>query len=153
MRLSAAHARALRAAMILTAAGAPDEQVTAHLLVAPAESDPRAVESLRAAARNALTRGAAESAVRILRRALAEQPDSNVYPHVLAELAEAESAAGLPGAVERLEDAMRVVGAAPRRAKLALARGLALHGQQRFGEAAAVLAGALTDIDPRDGDH
>jgi DNA-binding CsgD family transcriptional regulator len=142
-----------RAAMILTAAGSPDEQVAAHLLAAPAESDPRAVESLRAAARNALTRGAAESAVRILRRALAEKPAAEVYPHVLAELAEAESAAGLPGAVERLEDAMRVVDAAPRRAKLALAQGLALHGQQRFAEAAEVLAGALSDIDARDRDQ
>jgi DNA-binding NarL/FixJ family response regulator len=142
-----------RAAMILTAAGAPDEQVAAHLLAAPAESDPRAVESLRSAARNAVARGAAESAVRLLRRALAEQPQSDAYPYVLAELAEAESAAGLPGAVERLEDAMRVVDAAPRRAELALAQGLALHGQQRFADAAEVLAGALADMDPRDRDQ
>ncbi len=142
-----------RAAMILTAAGAPDEQVAAHLLAAPAESDPRAVGSLRAAARNALARGAAESAVRILRRALAEQPGPDVYPEVLAELAEAESVAGLPGAVERLEDAMRVVDAAPRRAELALTQGIALHGQQRFTDAAEVLAGALADSDPRDPDQ
>jgi DNA-binding NarL/FixJ family response regulator len=141
-----------RAAMILTAAGTPDEQIAAHLLAAPAESDPRAVQSLRAAARNALARGAAESAVRILRRALAEQPGPEVYPDVLAELAEAESAAGVPGAVERLEDALRVVDAAPRRAELALAQGLALHGQQRFADAAEVLAGALEDIDPGDRD-
>lgn len=140
-----------RAAMILTASGATDEQVAAHLLAAPAESDPRAVESLRAAARNALTRGAAESAVRILRRALAERPGPAVYPDLLAELAEAESAAGLPGAVERLEDAIRVADDAPRRAELALAQGRALHGQQRFSDAADVLAGAMAEIDPRDG--
>jgi thioredoxin-like negative regulator of GroEL len=133
-----------RAAMILTAAGAPDEQVAVHLLAAPPESDARAVQSLRAAAANALARGAVENAVRLLRRALAD-PQPEVYPDVLAELAEAESAAGVPTALERLQEAIRVIDEAPRRAELALAQGRALHARQRFADAAEVLAGAVQE--------
>jgi DNA-binding CsgD family transcriptional regulator len=136
--------------MILTAVGAPDEQVAVHLLAAPPEADLRAVESLRAAARTALARGAAESSVRLLRRALEERPGPDVYPDVLAELAEAESAAGMPDAVERLQDAIDVVEEAPRRAELALAQGRTLHAQQRFGEAAEVLEAARQDLDAAD---
>ncbi len=136
-----------RAAMILTSVGAPEEQVAVHLLAAPPESDQRAVQSLRAAARTALARGAAESSVRLLRRALEERPADDVYPDVLAELAEAESAAGLPDAVHRLQDAISVIDEAPRRAELALAQGRALHAQQRFADAAEVLSAALQDAD------
>ena len=95
-----------RAAAILGDQGAPDEAVAAHLLVAPPASDPSAVEVLRSAARKAIASGDAESAVRMLRRALAEQPPAEVYPGVLGELGEAELSAGLPQAGERIEAAI-----------------------------------------------
>jgi DNA-binding CsgD family transcriptional regulator len=60
-------------------------------------------------------------------------------------LGQAESDAGLPGAVERLEDALRATGEAPRRAELALSHGRALHYQGRHREAIEVIASALAD--------
>ena len=53
---------------------AADEQVAAHLLLAPSRGDAGTVEVLRGAARTAADRGASDSAVTYLRRALAELP-------------------------------------------------------------------------------
>jgi DNA-binding SARP family transcriptional activator len=61
-----------RAAGLLRGAGASDEQVAAHLLLAPQRGDGETVAVLRRAARTAADRGAADSAVTLLRRALDE---------------------------------------------------------------------------------
>ena len=60
-----------RAARILQERGAPAERVAANLLLAPARGDAATVAVLRAAARAAADRGASDSAVTFLRRALA----------------------------------------------------------------------------------
>lgn len=134
-----------QAASILADDDEPPEQVAVHLLVCPPQSDFRAVEILRAAARKALGSGAVDSAVRMLERALAEDPPPEVYPEILAELGQAESAAGLPQAVDRLEDALKVTDETPRRAELALSRGRALLDQGRASKAAEVIAAALEE--------
>ncbi|MGN6169553.1 MAG: LuxR C-terminal-related transcriptional regulator [Solirubrobacteraceae bacterium] len=136
-----------RAAEILGDHGAPEEEIAAHLLMAPPDSDPAALTLLRTAARRALASGAAETAVRILERALAEHPTSDQYSELLGELGEAELQAGLPKAAQRLRDAIEVTDARPRRARLALSQGEALYDQGRYRESADVLAEVLSHPD------
>jgi DNA-binding SARP family transcriptional activator/tetratricopeptide (TPR) repeat protein len=80
-----------RAASLLSAAGAAEEQVAAHLLLAPVRGEERTVEVLRRAARTAADRGASDSAVTLLRRALAELPAGELRCDVLTELGMVES--------------------------------------------------------------
>ena len=75
-----------RAAWLLRAAGASDEQVAAHLLLAPVRGDGEATEVLCCAARTAAERGAADSAVTYLRRALEELPTGAQRCGLLREL-------------------------------------------------------------------
>ena len=132
-----------RAAEILSDEGGPEEQTAIHLLEAAPEADPNAVEVLRTAGRKALASGAAESAVRMLERALSERPDEG-EPELIAELAEAELAAGLSDkAIPRLETAIQVTGDRHRRTELALIQVDALHGEMRYEEAAGVSDAAL----------
>ena len=90
-----------RAAQILSEHDAPEEEIAAHLLMAPPDSDPEALALLRKAARRALASGATETAVRILERALAEHPANDTYSELLGELGEAELQAGRPEAAGR----------------------------------------------------
>jgi DNA-binding NarL/FixJ family response regulator len=133
-----------RAAAILGEQDAPEEEIAAHLLMAPPDSDPDALVLLRSAARRALASGAAETAARILERALAEHPGHEDYSELLGELGEAELQAGLPKAAERLQDAIDITDERPRRAQLALSQGEALYDQGRYRESAEVIA---TEID------
>ena len=94
-----------RAAALARADGAGSELVAAHLLQATRAGDETAVEALRSAARDALSRGAADSACRYLERALEEPPPAVLRAPVLTELAEAELRAGRPRAFERLAEA------------------------------------------------
>lgn len=139
-----------RAADILAEDHAPRELIAAHLLAAPAGSDPDAIHILRDAAHSALSKGAAEDAVRLLERAVAEHPDPEVYPDLLSELAEAEAAAGLPRAVNRLEHAISVTRERPKRNRLALTQGRALIDSGRHREAAEVLGSARTEVSDAD---
>ena len=134
-----------RAAEMLSDHGAPDEEIAAHLLMAPPDSDPAALALLRTAARRALASGAAETAVRILERALAEHPANDTYSELLGELGEAELQAGFPEAAARLQHAIEITDESPRRAQLALSQGEALYDQRRYRESAEVLAGTLAD--------
>jgi len=147
-------ARAHRhAAEILAAEGASEEQMAIHLLEASPEADPNAVEVLRSASRTALARGAADSAVRMLERALCERVPDDSDPQLLAELAEAELAAGLPEkAIPRLERAIEATPDRPRRAQLALAHADALHEQARYQEAAEALESVLDRAEPEQAD-
>jgi DNA-binding CsgD family transcriptional regulator/tetratricopeptide (TPR) repeat protein len=115
------------------------------------DSDPIAIDALRAAARNDLEHQDAPRAVRLLSRALEEAPPSNVYPEVVAELGQAEAQAGLPYASERLEHAIRVTENPRRRAELALSRGrvLMLHGSH--AEATAAFVSGLHELEDSDG--
>ena len=85
-----------RAARLLTAAGAPDEQVCAHLLEASATGDEGVVERLRVTARRALAHGAPASAVDYLRRALREPPPARRVPPSLPSSATPRRPPGEP---------------------------------------------------------
>jgi Bacterial transcriptional activator domain/AAA ATPase domain len=74
-----------RAAVLLNGR-ASAEQVAAHLLLAPPRGRQATVDVLRSAAGKAADRGATDSAVTYLRRALDEPPENTVRPIVLLEL-------------------------------------------------------------------
>jgi DNA-binding CsgD family transcriptional regulator len=138
--------RHLDAARLLDQEQADPERIAAHLLVGRAQGDAWAVERLCAAAREARTRLAPQSAVRYLERALAEPPPPELRGDVLAELGSAEASIGLPAAAEHLAAAARATTDPRRRAELARRRGQALHAQGRHQAAAAAYEEGLAQL-------
>jgi DNA-binding SARP family transcriptional activator len=110
-----------RAARVLRAAGGSGEQLAAHLLLAPCRADPDTVAALRAAARTAASRGAADSAVTFLRRALAEPPPEADRCGVLVELGTLEAQLDGPAGVEHLRAAHDLLDDPAARADVAVA--------------------------------
>jgi DNA-binding CsgD family transcriptional regulator len=82
------------AALHLRAAGAPMEQVATHILRTEEGADPDASATLRAAAADAVSRGAPQTAVTLLERALAEATSGAEHHGVLRALAEASMLVG-----------------------------------------------------------
>ena len=140
-----------RAAAILAEDHAPAAEIAVHLLEAPPEHNPAAIAALREAATEALASGAApERPIRLLHRALAEGPASDLRVELLAELGHAEAQAGLPQASERLKAARKISDLPKRRAELALAEGHALYAQGRYRDATTVLEAGLAELDEQD---
>ncbi|HUE26899.1 MAG TPA: AAA family ATPase [Solirubrobacteraceae bacterium] len=147
--------RHLDAARMLYGEGAGPEHVAAHLLVGRAQTDPWVVERLLAAAREARSRGAPQSAARYLERALEEPPSAEARPEVLAALGISEAAIGSPAAAQHLAQAAEGIGDPRRRAELALKRGHALYAQGLHEQAAAAYDAGLAELpsepsDPED---
>jgi DNA-binding CsgD family transcriptional regulator len=94
-----------RAARVLSGAGAAPELVAAHLLHLPAEGDPWAVETLRAAARSALAKGAPENAVAALARAAEELGPGQERAQLMLELGRVEQSIASPAAGTHLREA------------------------------------------------
>jgi DNA-binding CsgD family transcriptional regulator len=138
-----AHAQAAR---LLAGEGAEPEYVAVHLLASEPAGDPNAVQALRAAAATALARGAPETAVGYLRRALAEPPANRIRAAVLGELGDAERIARDPVALVHLEQAREATTDPAARARLGaqLANVLLFAGQ--LDRCLAVLHTALTDL-------
>ncbi len=97
-----AHARAAR---LLADAGAPDERIASHLLAVPPHGDEWTFRTLRNAARAAMQKGAADSAVSYFRRALEEPPPDRERTQTMLELGLVESLTYAPAAVEHLRQA------------------------------------------------
>jgi DNA-binding CsgD family transcriptional regulator len=137
-----------RAAELLAAAGASDEQVAAHLLAASARGDPQIVETLRRAARVSLRKGAPESAAAYLARALEEPPPLDRRAELLVELGRAEALTSGPAAVEHLTEGYELLDDPVARglAAQALARALLLTG--RTADAAGVASRAAAELPP-----
>ncbi len=133
-----------RAARLLEAAGAEPERVAAHLLLAPRSGDPCVVAVLREAGRRAGARGAAESAVAYLRRALAEPPPAAERAELLLELGSAEALVSGDAAVEHLREAHALLSDPVARAEAALLLGHQLVW--RGDEADAVLTQAQDEL-------
>jgi DNA-binding CsgD family transcriptional regulator len=95
-----------RAGLLLAAAGARSTLAAAHLLRSEPAGDPAVVSALHEAAGEALADGAPPSAVRLLRRALAEPPPAQLRGAVIGELGQAEALARDPAAVGHLEEAL-----------------------------------------------
>ena len=96
-----------RAAEVLEAEGAPPGAVAAHLAKRAPAGDEHVVSILRAAAAAALERGAADIALRQLRRALIEPPPAQLRGALLAQIGHAATYAGDPAAaVEALDESV-----------------------------------------------
>ena len=135
-----------RAAVLLRESGAPPERIAAQLLAGERRAEPWAVEVLRAAAAEALDRGAPDVAVDLLARALEEPPPAEQRAEILAALGTAELHAGRPAGCERLREAIRLQPDPRERARLGLVLGIELAGMQREREAAITLAEALASV-------
>jgi DNA-binding CsgD family transcriptional regulator len=97
-RRAALHARA---AALLREAGAPDDDVAAHVLASDPGSVAGAALTLRSAAAAAIRRGAPDSAARLLGRALEEDIDDHERARILAALGDAEHELAVGSAPER----------------------------------------------------
>lgn len=129
-----------RAARMLDAEGAAQEEVTVHLLAAGPAGDGWVVAKLRSAAADARSSGAADVAALYLRRALAEPPAASLRADVLFELGQLETMAEPAEAARHLREALTGTAGWPRRGEitLALSEALALGG--RFADAVGLLA-------------
>ncbi len=115
------------AARRLADVDAPAERVASHLLEVPPHGDEWAFKTLREAARQAMKKGAADSAVAYFERALAEPPpDERRRTQTTLELGLVESLTYAPDAVEHLREAYE-----------------GLHDPEARGLAAHVLARSL----------
>jgi len=139
-----------RAALTLAGEDAPDQRVAAHLRRSTPSADPWVVGILRSAAAEAMQRGEAPGALRLLERAVAEPPTAEVRPELLVEVALAEAANGSAHAIDRLAEVPELTDDPRRRARAlhAISRLLLARGQV----AAAVQAAerARTELDPDD---
>jgi DNA-binding CsgD family transcriptional regulator len=100
-------------------------RTAAHLLSCGAAGDRWVVEVLHRAAREAVASGAPESASSYLERALGETQPPAVRAELLLELGEAQLQAGLPGATERIREALDFSTDPHRRTEICLALGRA----------------------------
>src|SRR5262249_40665114 len=135
-----------RAAALLGDAGAEAERIAAHLLRAPAPAESAVVAVLREAARRAASRGACESAVAYLRRALAEPPSAADRADLLRELGSAEALVSGNAAVEHLREAYALTVDPVRKAETAVALGRELFLLLRSEESHAVFTDALDQL-------
>ena len=94
-----------RAAKLLGSRGADPAQVAVHLLATTPSGDADVADALGEAARIALRRGAPDSSVTLLQRALDEPPDAAVRPHLLLQLGTAEHELSMAEARRHLREA------------------------------------------------
>jgi DNA-binding CsgD family transcriptional regulator len=97
------------AAYTLLSDGAQSDIVAGHLLQCPPQGDSVAAAALHDAAVNASRRGAPHAAASYLQRALEERAPGDDRGQLLAALAVATFDAGLPGARDRLREALAEV--------------------------------------------
>ena len=135
-----------QAAELLAGADDDPEQVAMHLLATDPAGSGETVARLRAAADAALARGAPESSVRYLERALQEPPGQADHGAVLEALGLAGWMSGDPAALDRLHAAVEM--AAPGRARALVGVGLAsaLADGGRFEDAVSVLEEAIEGL-------
>ena len=135
-----------RAARVLLDAGAPAEQVAAHLLSAPRRGQEWVAAQLREAGAAAVGRGAPESGVAHLRRALAEPAPEQWRADLLLELGLAEVLTDGRSAVGHLSDAYERLDDDRSRALVAHALARALLFTGSAAEAAAFAEGTAVDL-------
>ena len=135
-----------RSARLLAEGHANPAPVAKHLLATVPTGDSWTVEHLRAAAWEATTRGAPESAAAYLRRALLEPPSHEVGAGLLLELGLAEFSAGQPGWHDQLADAVESAGDDTTRIAVALLFANALRWHERAAEAIEVCDGVAARL-------
>jgi class 3 adenylate cyclase/tetratricopeptide (TPR) repeat protein len=138
------HRRA--AEQILQAGGAP-ERAAGHLELVPPRGDPFVVATLREAAGRALARGAPDTAVTYLRRALEEPPDPSERVETLSELGLAERRVDVVAGAGHLEEALKEVEDPVWGARIGLELGRSLFRLNRGPEAVRVFDEAIRKLD------
>lgn len=94
------------------------DRVASHLLAVAPAGDSWTAERLLTAGEHALARGACDTAVVYLERALAEPPPPGERARLLVSLAQAEAVTGSTNAVEHLEWALELITEPTRRAEV-----------------------------------
>ncbi len=135
-----------RAARMLDEEGAPQEEVTVHLLAAGTAGDQWVVERLRQAAADARSRGAPDVARLCLERALAEPPSAVARADVLFELGRAEIMQTPARAACHLDEALNGPASISRKGPIALALAEALALCDRFADAVDVLQATIAEV-------
>jgi DNA-binding CsgD family transcriptional regulator len=149
--LALAHARAAAA---LRDRGERSDRIAAHLLASPPADDPAAIATLREAAAEARTRGAHETASRLLARALDESPDRETRAELLAELGHSERAAGDPAAAAtHLERSLELTSTESERVQRGRALAHATAESAGIGPAVAVLDRVLAEVADAESEH
>lgn len=138
----------LRAAELLDAARAPVEQVAGHLLHGPSRGTDWVVDRLVQAAVEATRKGAADSAVTYLRRALIEPPAPDRHAEVLSALGLAELLVDGPAAAGHLRAAYTQFVDPAERAGVAFPLARALHFTGASDEAVQVLRETAAELPP-----
>ena len=135
-----------RAAMVMRRAGVAPDHLAAHLVRLPPAGDPEVSAALVEAARAAAGRGAADTAIAYLSRALEEPPPDEQRHSLLLELGTTESRVGDPHASEHLRQAKE---SAPDDDALAVATlllGRTLIYEGRMDEAAAAMQPVIDEL-------
>ncbi len=135
-----------RAARVLAEAGAGPEAIAVQLARAPLRGDAWVVEQLRAAARLARGRGAPESALAHLERALAELAPGAERTELVAELGEVASMVSGERAVAYLREAHDLAPDAVGRAETALKLGRLLLFLGDPGETPRLAVAAAAEL-------
>lgn len=137
-----------RAAIVLNADGVMREQLVPHLLAAEPDGDTWVVDTLRAAATSALGRGAPESAVACLARAVAEPPAAGDRGAVYSLLGRALAMVDRPAeAAVALREALERAVGPQERFDLALELGFLLQLSGQVDDAVRMTRLAQTSIE------
>jgi DNA-binding CsgD family transcriptional regulator len=134
------------AAVLLRDAGAPDEAVATQLLAAPHRGERWVTDLLRRAAAGARQKGAADSAVAYLGRALAEPAPPDIRTELLLELGLAETLVSGPAAATHLREAWDAIDDPAARANVAATLAGTLLFTAPAAEAIEVTERALAEI-------
>jgi tetratricopeptide (TPR) repeat protein len=135
-----------QAARMLRDNGAPTEQIAAQLLMAPPRGEAWAAELLERAGRAATAKGAVDSAVAYLTRALEEPPPAERRDGVLLALGLVEAHTNGPSAIEHLQLVYEHLDDPVVRGRTALALGQMLLHLDREQEASALLRTAVAGL-------
>jgi DNA-binding CsgD family transcriptional regulator len=130
----------------LAAAGAAPARVATHLLAVDPRGDRAVVESLRAAAREAMTQAAPDTAATYLARAIAEPPAADDQAAVMLELGLAQARAQPAESVPTLSDVLETTDDDDLLARAAVALAAALHQLDRDDEGGAIALRTMSRI-------
>ena len=133
-----------KAASLLVAEHAPADRVAPHLLSAEPYGEAWVVDALRAAARQAMARGAPDAAASYLRRALSEPPAGELRLEVLLDLGRAEALLPTDDAFPSLREALELSREPAQRARVAQELAYALLSVGR-GDSVRALVESMLD--------
>jgi DNA-binding CsgD family transcriptional regulator len=140
--------RHAQAARLLVEASASAEEVATQLLACPGRGQEWVVDVLREAAASARSRGAADSAVSYLKRALDEPPPAERRTAVLLQLGFAETLTSGPAAADHLREAWEALQQPRERAQVAATLGRTLVFTAPAQEAIAFIRRAAAETPP-----